>query len=42
MALYKIHCNAIKGHVLLPHAPCRTLGDARIRNPEFILKVALE
>ena len=30
------------GHVLSPNAPCRTLGDARIRNPEFILKVALE
>ena len=34
-----LHC---VGHALLPHAPCRTLGDARIRNPEFILKVALE
>ena len=30
------------GHVLLPNAPCRTWGDARIRNPEIILKVALE
>ena len=29
-------------HALLPHAPCRTLGDARIHNPEFIFKVALE
>ena len=24
------------------NAPCRSLGDVRIRNPEFILKVALE
>ena len=30
------------GHAPSLHAPCRTLGDARIRNPEFILKVALE
>ena len=29
------------GHALSPNAPCRTLGDARIRNPEIILKVAL-
>ena len=34
-----LHCI---GHALLPNAPCRTLGDARIQNPEFILKVALE
>ena len=34
-----LHC---VGYALLPHAPCRTLGDARICNPEFILKVALE
>ena len=34
-----LHC---VGHVLSPHALCRTLGDARICNPEFILKVALE
>ena len=30
------------GHALSPNAPCRTLGDARIQNPEIILKVALE
>ena len=33
-----LHC---VGHALSPNAPCRTLGDARIQNPEFILKVAL-
>ena len=30
------------GHAQSPTAPCRTLGDTRIRNPESILKVALE
>ena len=34
-----LHCI---GHALSPNAPCRTLGDARIWNPEFMLKVALE
>ena len=34
-----LHCI---GHALLPNAPCRTLGEARIRNPEIIFKVALE
>ena len=34
-----LHCI---GHALLPNAPRRTLGEVRIRNPEIILKVALE
>ena len=34
-----LHC---VGHVLSPNAPCRTLGDTRIWNPEIILKVVLE
>ena len=34
-----LHCI---GHALLPNAPCRTSGEARIWNPEIILKVALE
>ena len=34
-----LHCI---GHVLSPNAPCRTLGEVRIRDPEIILKVALE
>ena len=34
-----LHCI---GHALSPNAPCRTSGEARIRDPEIILKVALE
>ena len=34
-----LHC---VGHALLPNAPCKTLGEVRVWEPEIILKVALE